>query len=88
MTTQVMENQWLHRDTVRLDSEEYVCLQEDVEDTKAGKYERGRLKVTTLRVIWTSSHHATVNLCIGLQTINKLDVSNKLRSGRTPSTWF
>ena len=69
-------------------SKTYLCIQENVEDTKAGKYERGRLKVTTLRVMWTSSQHSTVNLCIGLQTINKLDVANKSRSGRASPTWF
>jgi hypothetical protein len=53
----------------------------DVEDTKAGKYERGRLLITTLRVIWMSFQASNINLCIGLHTIQKLDVSNKIRSG-------
>lgn len=56
----------------------------DVEDTKAGKYERGRLLITTLRVMWFSSSTKHVNLSIGLQTVQKLDVSNKLRSDVPP----
>jgi Bardet-Biedl syndrome 5 protein len=56
-------------------------LQRDVEDTKAGKYERGRLLITTLRLMWMSSHSSVISLCIGMETIHKLDVTSKARSG-------
>ena len=58
-------------------------MQYDVEDTKAGKYDRGRLLITTLRAMWFSSSAKHINLSIGLQTVQKLDISNKLRSGAT-----
>lgn len=63
------------------------ALQHEVEDTKAGKYERGRLLLTTLRVIWFSSHASSINLCLGLATVARLDMSTKARSGalRPPS---
>ena len=56
-------------------------VQHNVEDTKAGKYEKGRLLITTLRIMWFSSHSVTINLCIGIQTIHKVDMSSKARSG-------
>jgi hypothetical protein len=56
-------------------------MQHSVEDTKAGKYERGKLLITTLRLVWFSSHSSIINLCIGIQTIHTLDMSTKARSG-------
>ena len=42
-----------------------------MEDTKAGKGERGHLMITTYRVIW-ASHSASINLSIGIGTVHKL----------------
>jgi Bardet-Biedl syndrome 5 protein len=64
---------------------EHDMMQHNVEDTKAGKYERGRLLITTLRVIWFSAHSTTINLCVGIQTITKVDMSTKARSGVHPA---
>lgn len=57
------------------------AVQYGVEDTKAGKAEKGKLVITTLRIIWFSDYSSIINLCIGVQTIHRLDVSGKARSG-------
>jgi Bardet-Biedl syndrome 5 protein len=72
----------MHRRAVKLDNSAHATgMQHNVEDSKAGKYEKGRLLVTTLRLIWFSSQSTAINLCIGIHTIHKLDMSSKARSG-------
>lgn len=59
-------------------------MQYNVEDTKAGKMDRGRLLVTTLRIIWVCDRAPHINLSIGMHSVTKLDMSNKARSGAHP----
>lgn len=48
-------------------------MQGSVEDTKGGKQERGRLMLTTMRVLWMSDTVSTMNLSIGLANVQRID---------------
>ena len=58
-----------------------AALQVNVEDTKAGRLERGTLTITNARVLWCSSQSSHINLGVGIQTITKFDMTSKARSG-------
>ena len=45
-----------------------------VEDTKGNNGEQGSLSITNLRILWISHKNTTVNLSIGLKTINQLSI--------------
>ncbi|GLC40971.1 hypothetical protein PLESTB_000961300 [Pleodorina starrii] len=53
--------------------EEVIAVLESVEDTK-GQNDLGELRVTTLRVVWTSKKNRRTNISIGLNCITSVNV--------------
>jgi hypothetical protein len=53
-------------------------LQDDVEDTKGEKEEKGALQITTLRMIWTSKRNKRTSICIGYNCVTALNVRTDL----------